>query len=151
MIRVLASTSTRFFEQIGFQKGVATCVDCIWEVFAQRPAGRNSKLVEGELALVQPKIYQKVVRFMGFCTLRVFSDNILNRALYGEESSVMFIEGISILPFSDGTFANQIVFDCATASPLCWILKSFSLWMIHGTSKQRNRWNVVLRSPLFNV
>ena len=29
----------------------------------------------------------------------------------------MFIEGISVLPFSDGIFVNQIVFDCAAGSP----------------------------------
>ena len=28
----LVSADARFSEQIGFQKGVATCVDCIWEV-----------------------------------------------------------------------------------------------------------------------
>lgn len=53
---------------------------------------------------------------MGFCTLWVFSDSILNRSLYGEEgkeSNVMCFVGWDLVPKS-----YLDVFGCATASPV---------------------------------
>ena len=49
---------------------------------------------------------------------------------------------------------TEIVFGCiwlCYCYPFCVGYWNPSLWMIHGTSKQRNRWNVVLRSPLSSM
>lgn len=72
---------------------------------------------------------------MGFCTLWVFSDSILNRSLFGEEgkeSNVMCLVGWDLVRKS-----YLDVFGCATASP--FVLDNDSLlfgWYMEETRRE---------------